>query len=400
MASDQLSTPIVERALTECQKYGLHEARDILLGFRSFFSEVSEKMEDKDEIGIPEALFVESIDNYQGAIAMLSAAAEAVLAAQQRSSIKSIVGFLQNWTGEDEGFTRVFSKREGRQTLYTLSYRCLDPALLSKSVFGMVHSAILMSGTLTPTFFYRDILGLDKCIEKCYTSPFPEINKLPLVVPQTTTKYEERSEENFRKIATLISHMVNTIPGNIACFFPSYNLQKSIGRFIEEQTNRPVLYERTFGTPEEKSAFLNRFKALKNEGAVLLGVIAANFAEGIDLPGDLLRAVIVIGLPLAKPDIETKALIQYYEQKYGNGWDYGYVLPAFTKTLQSAGRCIRTETDRGALIFLDTRYALPQYKKLFPPEWNLQVTTNFVTELERFYAQEIQEYAFSRGKIV
>ena len=399
MASDHLSTAVLERAMRECEKFHITEAQEILLSIRTFFSAEAASLPD-DEKSVTEKQFTSALPAFKQAIGILKDAGETVLEKQQRSSIHSIAEFLHTWTGPDEGFTRVLSRREGRQVVYTLSYRCLDPAMLSQKLFGMVHSAILMSGTLSPTFFYRDILGLSSATEKSYQSPFPETNKLPLIVPQTTTRYPERSEENFRKIAMLLSLMTHAIPGNTACFFPSYILQRAIGRFLEELVQRPILYERSFASPEDKTLFLNRFKAHKEQGAILLGVAAANFAEGIDLPGDLLRAVIVVGLPLAKPDIETKALISYYEKKFSNGWDYGYVLPAFTKTLQSAGRCIRTETDRGALIFLDTRYALPQYRRLFPPEWNIKTTTSFVEELRSFYTIEREEQAFRKGRIM
>ena len=42
-----------------------------------------------------------------------------------------------------------------------------------------------------------------------------------------------------------------------------------------------------------------------------------------------------------------------------------------TKVLQAAGRIIRTETDRGALLLIDTRYSLSDYRSLLPPHWQL-----------------------------
>ena len=68
---------------------------------------------------------------------------------------------------------------------------------------------------------------------------------------------------------------------------------------------------------------------------------------------DELKGVVIVGLPLQKPDLETEALISYYNEKFNRGWDYGYLFPAFNKCLQSAGRCIRSEKDRGVIIFLD-----------------------------------------------
>ena len=98
-------------------------------------------------------------------------------------------------------------------------------------------------------------------------------------------------------------------------------------------------------------------------------------------------AVIIVGLPLDKPDLETQQLIAYFDQKYKKGWDYGYILPAITKTMQNAGRCIRTETDRGVIVFLDERYAWPQYLKCFPSEWRLTITIQPKEKIRNFFRE-------------
>ena len=131
---------------------------------------------------------------------------------------------------------------------------------------------------------------------------------------------------------------------------------------------------------------LERFKSYKDEGAALLGAATGSFGEGIDLMGDYLKAVIVVGLPLEKPNLETGALIDYYDRKFGKGWDYGYVLPAITRTLQNAGRCIRSETDKGVIIFLDERYAWPRYYKCFPKEMDVSISQHYPEKIRQFFS--------------
>ena len=116
-----------------------------------------------------------------------------------------------------------------------------------------------------------------------------------------------------------------------------------------------------------------------------MGVISGSFGEGIDLPGDLLKGVVIVGLPLQKPDLETKALIDYFDKKFKKGWDYGYLYPAFNKCLQSAGRCIRSETDRGVIIFLDERYTWSNYARCFPPDWKMRTTLLYGRMIEEFF---------------
>ena len=74
------------------------------------------------------------------------------------------------------------------------------------------------------------------------------------------------------------------------------------------------------------------------------------------------------------PDLKTKSLINYYDLKFKRGWDYGYIYPAMIKSLQAAGRCIRSESDRGVCIFIDERFAWSNYRKVFPSDLQIKVT--------------------------
>ena len=68
-----------------------------------------------------------------------------------------------------------------------------------------------------------------------------------------------------------------------------------------------------------------------------------------------------------------------------NWLDYGYIFPAITKTLQNAGRCIRSETDRGVIVFLDERYLWNRYFKCFPKDWKMRATVNPSAEIRDFF---------------
>jgi DNA excision repair protein ERCC-2 len=98
-----------------------------------------------------------------------------------------------------------------------------------------------------------------------------------------------------------------------------------------------------------------------------------------------LKGVVVVGLPLQRPDLETKELIAYYDLKYNKGWDYGYINPAFSKCLQNAGRCIRSETDRGIVVFLDERFTWPNYFKRFPPEMPISISLDYIKKINDFF---------------
>lgn len=104
---------------------------------------------------------------------------------------------------------------------------------------------------------------------------------------------------------------------------------------------------------------------------LLLGVQGGIFSEGVDYPGDMLIGVFVVGPALPNFDFERELIREYYGKRYGeeNAFDYAYVYPAMAKAIQSAGRVIRTETDRGLIILIDPRFLEPSYAESMPNEW-------------------------------
>ena len=135
---------------------------------------------------------------------------------------------------------------------------------------------------------------------------------------------------------------------------------------------------------QERDDLIEKFKSYKDKGAVLLAVSNGSFGEGIDLIGDYLKAVFVVGIPLSKQDLEVQELIDYYEKRFKKGWDYGYIYPAIVTAIQNAGRCIRSETDKGVVVFLDKRYAWPMYNKYFPKDWEIKISNDYVKDINEF----------------
>ncbi len=392
LLTSKLSNFILKRAINEAKKFKYNETKENLEMLRDVLLELAEDLNNKkEEKLISKNAFVEKVKlkkDYDELIAELEFIGDEVREKQKKSYIGSISHFLEAWLGQDDAFARILSKKEGYKEPYiVLSYRCLDPALLTKNVVNNAYSVILMSGTLTPTNMYHDLLGFQNVIEKEFDSPFPSINKLSLIIPETTTKFTKRDEEQYKKIADILSKITNAVPGNCAVFFPSYKLRDDIDRHFQYLCRKTTFYEVPNLSNNEKKELLEKFKSYKDNGAVLLGVASGSFSMSIDLPGDLLKAVVVVGLPLERPDLETKELIDYYDKKYGQGWNYGYVYPAIAKCLQGAGRCIRSETDKGIVVFLDERFAWSNYFKCFPKDLNIKVTRLYMEKIKEFFGR-------------
>ncbi|MBT3304656.1 ATP-dependent DNA helicase [Candidatus Woesearchaeota archaeon] len=323
------------------------------------------------------------IDNKNDVIDLFDQLADETILKSKRSYLRSIALFLEHYEDAEDFVNIIRHVVTPRGERIELTHSCLDPSVNAKTIFENCHSSILMSGTLTPAKMYQEVLGIKgKVLE--LPSPFPKKNKLNLIVPQTTTKYSERSLDQFKNIAAHIAKITNIVPGNSVVFFPSYSIRDQVYAFLSEWCEKTVFNEVSGMSKQEKEDLLERFKSYKDNGAVLLGVASGSFGEGIDLPGDLLKCVVIVGLPLNKPDLETQALIDHYDRKYSKGWDYGYVLPAISKVFQNAGRCIRSETDKGLVVFLDKRYAWPNYKKCFSED--VEMHQDFEERIEDFFS--------------
>lgn len=280
---------------------------------------------------------------------------------ENKSSVLIVAEFLEQWEKYDEGCVRIFSNHE----VPNLSFKLLDPSVISKDIFSKLHSSIMMSGTLYPMQMYADILGLEKerTILKQYNSPFPKKNKMILISRDVTTLYRKRSPQMYQKIGNNIldasKHAKNT-----AVFFPSYMFMQNVVNYID--SDKKLLLEERRASKSEKDQVYNELVRLKKgNGGILLGVQGGSFSEGVDYADNVLDTVVVVGLPLAPPTLEVEALLKYYKEKFGHarGYDYAYLFPAMNRVMQASGRLIRSETDRGIVVLMDERFAQQRFSR-------------------------------------
>ena len=327
----------------------------------------------------------DSVTDYDQLVVDLQTVGDSVRDEKKKSFIGSLGLFLDSWRRDYEAFIRIVnedvSKRGSR--FIALNYDCLDPAVISKDIIDTVHSCICMSGTLKPMKMYEDILGFDtlRTDKKEYASSFPSKNRIDLLIPDVTTKYENRTPEEYEKFGSYINKCLEACPGNVAIFFPSYQMRDDIMRLVE--TDKTLFVESNLMNKEEKTEFYHNF--IKEKNAVMMGCQAGSFGEGVDFPGLQLSTVIVVGISLQRPTLKVKALIDYYDAKFGKGWEYAYSFPAVQRAVQASGRCIRSETDKGVCIFMDKRFGWLNYRKIFPSTINFISTSEPENELKRFF---------------
>lgn len=253
---------------------------------------------------------------------------------------------------------------------------CLDPSHLLRQMGKGYRSHVFFSATLSPLSFFMDTLGAgEEDYSVSVPSPFAK-EQLEVFVQPLSTRYQDR-ERSREAIARSIHHMVTSRSGNHLVFFPSYAYMSSVyeaftdlvGEQGEESSQLHVLVQTVQMPEEEREQFLAEFQAGRDGTLVGFAVMGGIFSEGIDLVGERLTGVAVVGVGLPQLGPERNLIKAYLEETGKNGYEYAYVFPGMNKVQQAGGRLIRSETDRGVLLLIDDRYLQPLYQRLLPEEW-------------------------------
>jgi DNA excision repair protein ERCC-2 len=306
------------------------------------------------------------------------------------SYVGNVATFLTNFIDIDEKqYVSIINKKiNADKTILNIEVKLLDPEIIASKIINSTFSSILMSATLSPTEMYAKLLGIKRTNFLELDSPFEKKNQLSIVIDDVTTKYSLRNNNMYNKYANHIENCLYAAENkNTICFFPSYDLMHKILSFINlPKLNRKILIEKRNMNKEEKEKYISEFKSFSSKSICLFAVTSGSFSEGVDLPSNSLEQVIIVGLPLLVPNIFTNSLIKYYDYKFKKGQLYGYIYPAMNKIIQAAGRCIRTEKDKGVIIFMDNRFLYPIYNLAFPKYYHLKkADKDYITEIKEFF---------------
>jgi Rad3-related DNA helicase len=141
--------------------------------------------------------------------------------------------------------------------------------------------------------------------------------------------------------------------------------------FMADNDDVSTLLQTSEMPEEERESFLAAFTPDNDRALVGFAVMGGIFSESVDLVGDRLQGVVVVGVGMPQIGLERNLIKGYFDGEGRKGFDYAYVYPGINKVLQAGGRLIRSEHDRGVLLLVDDRYLQPQYRRLLPEEWRI-----------------------------
>ncbi|HHV64739.1 MAG TPA: DEAD/DEAH box helicase [Peptococcaceae bacterium] len=285
----------------------------------------------------------------------------------------------------DEGQENRVTYLEWNNAVY-LKNTVIDIApILKEGIFSRINSTVFTSATLTVAdsfaYFARD-MGLDNYLSLKLASPFDYHQQMLFSVVHGFQFQRVPEEDLALETAQFIQQIAEVMKGRTLVLFTSHRYLRLVYGYLQQELatlDFNILAQGINGTRE---TLLKEFTT--NKRSILLGT--SSFWEGIDIPGETLRCVIMTKLPFWPPDspvLEAKAL--YLSNQGYDPFQDLHLPEAIIRFKQGFGRLIRTKEDKGVVILLDDRITYKYYGKYFLR--SLPINTYFQGSAEQVLEQ-------------
>ena len=274
----------------------------------------------------------------------------------------------------------------------TSSLLCMDPSGIIRGKCGIGRGAVLFSGSLLPETFFAELFGAKDMPFVSLSSLFPKENLLSIAGTFADTRYRAREASKVKVASFIIDLSKSLKTGNYIVFFGSWTYMESVYGSLDANFRENYVFVQPKSSDQElRNRFVEGFEASPSGLHIGFCVLGGSYSEGLDLPGDRLSGVVIVGTGIPQVGRRTELLRSYYEKGMdpkrdrGNdqekdrdsdysvensypmradndsGFKNAYFYPGVNKVIQAAGRVIRTDTDRGFVLFLDSRYSRRDY---------------------------------------
>ncbi|MCK5241814.1 ATP-dependent DNA helicase [bacterium] len=278
--------------------------------------------------------------------------------------LTEMAGIEQTWfervSQESVYWTEKIKTRFGPQVRLNITPLDLSDKLAGV-LFGTEASVVLTSATLAveDDFSYvRSRLGIPEALEVVTHSPFPFQEHAAIYLP--TAIPDPKHVEAYEKyILTAVETLINIFAGGVFVLCTSYRMLHRIAGYLREQNSRHMILVQGEAAPQRLIDYFQR-----DSHAVMLGV--ETFWQGVDIPGEALRCVVITRLPFDVPTHPIHQARAEYLTLMGENPFMTYSIPRAALMLrQGFGRLIRSHADRGIVAIMDPRIQTRGWGQLF-----------------------------------
>jgi DNA excision repair protein ERCC-2 len=384
MMEERVSERDLRAAAAEVERYA-PEAREVSEGLRRLADWAStlrprritlvEKGEALKRLGDPELLLDAAEEVRYRVLEEALASGGAGGLRRVRTSVSRVASWLQVLLMEDSSlFAEPQEAGEGRVWLLATP---LEPAVVAREPLERCRAAILMSGTIPPGDFAGEVLGVERergFIDVRLAYGVREHGgAYTVVAADVTTEYRRRGPAMYSAIAERVAIIASTMPGVKLAVYPSYEVMEAVVSRLP--LDMELVVEERGTSMEEVEA-----KVLEVEGEALVNAVAGGkLVEGVEIVDyegrNLVRAVIVVGVPFPQPDDYTRRHLEVLASRLGpqRARELVYLVQTAVKVRQALGRAVRGPDDRAAFFLLDYRYLRPDIKRLLGLRYNAVV---------------------------
>ncbi len=264
----------------------------------------------------------------------------------------------------------------------SLVYKCVDPSVVSGPVINEAGGVVLMSGTLPPRDYVTSMLGISRGGIVEYRIGFRDYvrseNYGVLIYDGVTTRYVERDEEEYAKIANILSRVYQVYPLDkaILSIFPSYAVLKSVRKYLSPPS---VKYIMELGN----TSIDDLIRDLRNDRKrLIMAVAGGKLVEGVEYrlgSENLLGLIIIVGVPYPEPNDYLDDVMEILAARLNDrklAWELTYQWPAIVRIKQAVGRAFRSESDRALVVLMDRRFREARLAKVFEDYFGKYVIVN------------------------
>jgi ATP-dependent DNA helicase DinG len=234
--------------------------------------------------------------------------------------------------------------------------------VLNRDVWPKIDGAVLCSATLAP-FGQFDAMARDlglsvRASTLRLESPFDH-SRASIVLPRLKSS-PEKTTAHTAEVTTLVRQVMTSADGGVLVIFTSRKQMKDVLAAIGNPWRDQILVQGDAPTDELVRMHVERIDA--GLPSTLFGL--ATMSEGFNLPGRLCTRVVMAKLPFPAPDEPIIAARCEWLAARGQDAFREVMLPkVWVRLAQTAGRLMRSETDWGEVLILDSRMRTKPYGK-------------------------------------